>query len=317
MSSTFQTFLVFPRSLPFDRYICPSCLRSFHRQWRSRRNVSTAAQILKSEEPKPQDFTPKPLSRPIGVLYPPKPGENTGIDPRSWRERRDDVFDYNKHLVRRKELTKQAAKPYFRDWSRTQYHKGKTFIAPPRTFRAEKSLYFPNMVGSTLASPSTPSDTTAVLKDRISIVSVYSGRWAEQQTQSFTDAKHNAGLGVVFNVEAPRQRESLLQKVEVNIEEDWMKALIVRMFMGGIRKQRREEEWARYFLVRRGITEEMREAMAMANSKVGYVYLVDWECRIRWAGSANAETAEKEGLVAGVTRLVEAWRRERIEDFGR
>lgn len=90
-----------------------------------------------------------------------------------------------------------------------------------------------------------------------------------------------------------------------------MKALIVRTFMGGIRKQRKEEDWARYFLVRRGVTEEMREAMGMANSKVGYVYLVDWLCRIRWAGSADAEGSEKEGLVAGMQRLVEGWKRDR------
>lgn len=105
----------------------------------------------------------------------------------------------------------------------------------------------------------------------------------------------------------------MLQKVEINVEPDWMKALIVRIFMGGIRKQRQEEDWQRYFLVRKGVSEEMREAMGMANSKVGYVYLVDWRCRIRWAGSADAEGSEKEGLVAGVQRLLDGWRREREE----
>lgn len=46
----------------------------------------------------------RPLSRPLGQLQPPQPGENTGVDPRSWRERRDDFFDYDKHLARRKQL---------------------------------------------------------------------------------------------------------------------------------------------------------------------------------------------------------------------
>ncbi|KAL8756908.1 MAG: hypothetical protein Q9199_002593 [Rusavskia elegans] len=312
MSPSLQP-LILLRFFQINQYICSSCIRSPQRQWKSRRAVSTAAQILKDEDPKPQDFTPKPLSRPIGVLYPPRPGENSGIDPRSWRERRDDLFDYNKHLVRRKELTKQAAKPYFRDWSRTQYHKGKSFISPVRIFRADKSLYFPNMVGSTLASPSTPSDTTSVLQDRISVVSVYSGRWAELQTQSFTDEKHHPELAAILQPEPKQGEHPLLQKVEINVELDWMKALIVRTFMGGIRKQRKKEDWARYFLVRRGVTEEIKEAMGMANSKVGYVYLVDWLCRIRWAGSADAEGSEKEGLVAGVQRLVEGWKREREE----
>lgn len=105
MSSPFQTLLIFPRSFQVNRYVCSSCLRVSQRQPSSRRTIfTTAAQILKDEDPKTKDSTPKPLSRPIGILYPPKPGENSGIDPRSWREKRDDLFDYSKHLVRRKEL---------------------------------------------------------------------------------------------------------------------------------------------------------------------------------------------------------------------
>ena len=104
MSSSIQPFLILPRAFHLNQYICSSCIRSRQPQWKVRRTVSTAAQILKDEDPKPKDFNPKPLFRPIGVLYPPKPGENSGVDPRPWRQRRDDLFDYNKHLVRRKEL---------------------------------------------------------------------------------------------------------------------------------------------------------------------------------------------------------------------
>lgn len=62
------------------------------------------ASAPKSYGKKITKFTPIPLSRPIGLNFPPSPGQNTGADTRSYKQRRDDFVNYSKHLQRREEL---------------------------------------------------------------------------------------------------------------------------------------------------------------------------------------------------------------------
>ena len=131
---------------------------------------------------------------------------------------------------------------------------------------------------------------------------VYSGEWAQRQTESFVSETQDPDLLKLL-------REGV-QKVEINMEETRGRAALVWLFAGGLRRARRREELGRYFVVRRGLTDEMKMEMGYVNGKVGYVYLVDWECRIRWAGSGEAEVGEKEGLVTGARRLMEARKRE-------
>ena len=247
------------------------------------------------------DPIPVPLSRPIGLPVPPQRNTNTGVDGRSWRQRRADFVSYDKHIERRKKLAETLYRPYFRDFSAMRHFKGKTFLSNERLFRGESALIFPNLRGRTLVSEGEDQDTTDVLvgKGRVSVVAVFSSGWAENQVKSFvgSDEGQNPEL-----LELLKGNEA--QLVEVNVEPNPLKWWILRAFAYRLRGERAREDWGKYFVVRRGFEEDVREAIGALNSRVGYVYLVDGEGKIRWAGSARAMDDEKESLNRGVRRLI-------------
>lgn len=236
-----------------------------------------------------------------------------GIDTRTLKQRRDDFHDYEKHLARRAKMTKQIATPYFRDWSNMRFHKGKVFVAPQRLFRADVALWFPNFFGRRLFKDDGPRDfgdgyrglgrgTTEVLRGegRVSVVSIVGNEWAERQVRTFLGEEENPELARVMEAE-----EDVVKRVEINWEENWIKWWILKWFaVPGLRRRRSVEEQKKYFLVKRGVSGTMKEALGILNEKGGYVYLVDGECRIRWAGSAEATEEEKRSLVEGLKRLV-------------
>ena len=101
--------------------------------------------------------------------------------------------------------------------------------------------------------------------------------------------------------------------MDVNLEDNSLKASLIRLFMPSLRRKLPQAQHERYFLVRRGMTDEIRQGIGMLNSKVGYVYLVDSECRIRWAGSGPAGKEEMESLVKGVGKLVGEWQQDALQ----
>lgn len=242
---------------------------------------------------------------------PPQPGQNMGKDKRTLRQRRDDFHNYEKHLERRAKMTQQLSKPYFRDWSNMRFHKGKVFVAPERLFRSDIAMWFPNFFGKTLRKGlerkntddgyrGLGRDTCNVMRGKISVVSIVSNTWAENQVATFCSREANPELGNIMSEAA-----DVVQRVEINNETNVLKWWLLQLFASSLRKTRNLEEQSLYFMVRRGVGEIIKEAIGLLNDKGGYVYLVDKECKIRWAGSAEATDEERESMVRGLKRLIQ------------
>ncbi|KAJ5020304.1 ATPase assembly factor ATP10 [Bipolaris maydis] len=203
-----------------------------------------------------------------------------------------------RNLEKRKDLVEKWGTNYFRDFKNIRkYRSGKTFMANPRIFKKEAALYFPNFHGDTLEGKD--RDTTNVLTGKVSVVNVYSSQWGLNQVETFTGAKTNANL---HNMLA--QHPGVAQMVDVNIEENTMKAWIIALFQWRLKASKPKEDWSKYFVVRKGVSERIRETIGLLNGRVGYIYLVDQDCKIRWAGSGNAEGTEMEDMNKGFAKLI-------------
>lgn len=226
---------------------------------------------------KAADMPPK-ISSPIGLRTPPHTEDNTGVDDRTLKQKKDDMLDYDKNLARRKQIEKELAKGT-EDLRMYRKYEGKFFLAPPAYFRADKALYMPNFWGKTLTGEWKP--TTEILRGHVSVVRIFGSVMGEKFVNSFIKNSYEG---------APKEKG--FQVVDVNVPDSFLKEQLVRLFMPKIRKGLEPEQHGRYFVGRKGITPELRETIWAKNVYGGYVYLVDRHCRIRWAGCGQATEQE-------------------------
>lgn len=272
--------------------------------------LSAISRIPIPKGEKGEKFVPSILARPLGLRHPPRPGQNSPVDNRTFAERKEEFTNYDKALERRRIYLRSFFRPYFQEWRRVDHFKGKSFVSNDRLFKRDKALYFPNIWGETLAKEGDGSDggrdTTNVLMGKISIVGIQSGQWAEEQVDTFLGPKQNPSLEDIMKNNVGR-----VQRVDINLQGDWARQMLVKLFKPRLRQIIPQERWNRYFIaklprdIRKGLTEDIRDAMGLLNSQVGYVYLLDSGCRIRWAGSGHAWEGEVDGLNAAIKRLLQ------------
>ncbi|EIW78480.1 hypothetical protein CONPUDRAFT_128126 [Coniophora puteana RWD-64-598 SS2] len=290
MSFSFSSLLV-PRTGAASLRCANYARRKAFEAWRWSSSSSGSAESgndragssTKPEKPaqKPKstdDAPPIPLlQRPLGLRQPPIAAERT------WSTTREELMDQDVRMAQREQLIKEVGKGYFTDLNATRHHGGKTWIAPNVNIREDKALYFPNMMGTTLDGKK-KQHTTSICRGNISVVSMLNSRMSEIHVKGFTEPTNARFLS-----------NPLYKYVQVNLQENLLKSFLVSLFLSSIAKATPAELHPTYMVSSQNM-DFVREPLGMVNRHVGYVYLLDENLRVRWAGCADAKAEETAAL---------------------
>ncbi|GAA5903687.1 hypothetical protein JCM5296_002119 [Sporobolomyces johnsonii] len=226
-----------------------------------------------------QKDTPPPpyLSRALGIAEPPRKGQ------KSREERRADLLNQEKRIAERRHLVKEASRGYFHDYNELRHQGGKAYASPKTLIREDLALYFPDIEGISLATKE-KTHTTDLFERKVSLVVFSSFQSSDEHVNSF-----------VRPALADMKGEDRFQYIYINLQENSLKAFLVSMFISKLRKTVPVEQQPTYLLSHQSL-EYLREPLGMPNKHVGYVFLVDWNKKIRWAGCSWATVDEEEAL---------------------
>ena len=149
----------------------------------------------------------------------------------------------------------------------------------------QKALYFPDVIGTRLSDRCKVS-TTQLLSGNVSVLSILTSKISEEHTKSFYQPT------LALYASNPKFRF-----VQVNLQENPLKGFLISLFLSSLRSQIPPQFHPTYLFSHQNV-EMQRASLGLHNKHVGYTYLIDSECRIRWAGSAFAEPAERNALIA-------------------
>ncbi|KAH8987837.1 ATP10 protein-domain-containing protein [Lactarius akahatsu] len=206
-----------------------------------------------------------PLRRPLGVLGVPATRVKT------LSERSADFLNQEKQLEKRRHLVKEASTGYFYDLHMTRVHGGKTWMAPNVLIREDIAAL--------------RAHTTQLCAGKVSVIAMLSTKISELHATSYTKTLNSKYQG-----------HPVYQYVQINLQENILKSILVNIFLSSLRSKIPLDQHTRYLVSRQNM-EYLREPLGMTNSRIGYVYLVDENLKVRWAACADAKEEEEEALI--------------------
>ncbi|KAJ1955813.1 hypothetical protein EC988_001676 [Linderina pennispora] len=225
------------------------------------RQTITPGQAVGQAEPAPEKVVHRPLKQKIDD---------------KWR----DILSPEKNLESRAKIINEIGTSYWQNVLDLRDNGTKLFEAPAQLIPARQARFLPNLEGKTLNGNSV--DIAQMCRGKTTLLTVEFVKFAEKHTLSYIDVFEKA-----FG------DRGKAQVVQVNIEENWAKAAILKMCLPYTKRvipQHRHNNYVVHF----GNVETFRNAMGIANPLIGYAFLIDPRTRIRWY--ANGEAVKNEGV---------------------
>ncbi|KAH0835912.1 ATPase assembly factor ATP10 [Lanmaoa asiatica] len=240
----------------------------------SRWNSSSSSSIKKKDT---DIDAPLPLlQRPLGIK------DRPVAHSRTWNDTRKELVDQETRFQQRQHLISEAGKGYFTDLNATRRHGGQDMDST-QCYGQGGSLYLPNISGSRLDTRA-HTHTTDICHGRVSVIAMLSTRMSEVHVNGFVSPTNARYLS-----------NPLYQYVQINLQENLLKSWLVSLFLSSIAKTVPKELHPTYLVSSQNV-EFVREPLGMTNKHVGYVYLVDENLKVRWAGCADAKVEETQAL---------------------
>ncbi|KAG6916737.1 hypothetical protein DXG01_005557 [Tephrocybe rancida] len=264
------------RSLSLRRPFCTT-----RRVLRDENPADTLQNQLAGPDVKPGDSGELgPLTRPLGVTERP----TTLLKTRT-QKAVEILMDSDVRMAHRRHLIKEVGRGYYYDMNMTRKHGGKTWIAPKSLIREDKALYLPNVKGKSIdIEEGQIKDTTTMCFGRVTVLSMLGTRMSEIHSLGFVTPTHNR-----------YSSHPLYQHIQINLQENLLKSLLVKVFIRSLRNVIPPALRPTYLISSQNM-EYVRDALGMTNNKVGYVYLIDENLKIRWGGCADATPEEAAAL---------------------
>ena len=131
--------------------------------------------------------------------------------------------------------------------------------------------------------------------------------WSWRSSKDQINAK-----GFVDPTHARYASHPLYKYIQVNLQENILKSFLVNIFLTSLRKVISWDLQPTYLVSTQNM-EYVRDALGMTNSRVGYVFLIDENLKIRWGGCADATDEEVRSLESCTGVLLKRLEREKLK----